>query len=540
MGIFNVRLRAGGVLASVLLAGSLASGCFSSSDSDNDAGTDPLQRSTAQGDVRGEGAEDGAMLRFLGIPYAAAPVGDLRFAPPEPAPEREAVLEAVAFGADCPQAAGVLGAGSVEEDCLYLNVYTPVDGDGHPVMIWIHGGAFIGGSGGGSYNPVRLVGQGVVVVTINYRLGALGFLAHPALSDEQGGSGSYGLMDQKAALEWVQENIAAFGGDPDRVTIFGESAGGHSVMSLLVSPDTDGLFHRAIVQSGSYSPAQRSLEAAEAIGAGFGDCDDVACLRGLDVADVLAAQSDIEVGTGVIPNINPAILPHSIAQGLATGDFNQVPVLTGTNLDEYTLFIAIDALQGATPPEPEDYEAEIAAFLGVAEDDELVSLVSAAYPLGAFGDNVWQAMSAIGTDVVFACSALQQAGALAGLVSTYAYEFADRDAPLSLLPISPPGLDLGASHAFEIPYLLDSAEEFEGRAGVTEDQVALSGQMIRYWTQFAREGNPNDPDGADPHWPAFSTNSTPRMMELTTPAAGELTAEDFAVTHRCAIWNAEP
>ncbi len=200
---------------------------------------------TADGAVRG--LASGAVDEFLGIPYAAPPVGALRWQPPQPAASWPGVRAATAFAPHCPQTASPFGQASMSENCLYLNVFTPSHdqpGPGHPVMVWIHGGALVTGESD-DYNPARLVADGVTVVTINYRLGALGFLAHPALADAKGQSGDYGLMDQQAALRWVQRNIARFGGDPHDVTLFGESAGGLSTLSQVASPQARGLFQKA-------------------------------------------------------------------------------------------------------------------------------------------------------------------------------------------------------------------------------------------------------------------------------------------------------
>ena len=495
---------------------------------------DPLVRTIVQGKVRG--TRDGAdgMLAFRGIPYAQPPLGELRFAPPQPAATHNGVLDATEFAPACPQVAGVMGDGSDTEDCLYLNIYTPDGGDNHPVMVWIHGGAFISGSAGEAYDPARLVAEDMVVVTLNYRLGALGFLAHPALSAEQSGtSGAYGLLDQKLALEWVQENIAEFGGDPNNVTLFGESAGGHSVLSQIASPLTSGLFHKAIVQSGAYLPTQLPLDVAEYLGGtAFSECTDTECLRTLTVEEILALQEGLTDGTGVNPNYGSQMLPqHSIESALASGNFQRVPVLMGSNLDEYTLFVGIDALSGNTPPTEEQYLSEIGALIGQPADSPAVAGIAQFYPLALYAGNVWQAMGAIGTDAVFACNALRQAGQLSPLVATYAYEFVDRDAPLNLLPLRPEGLELGASHAFEIPYIWGSETAFRAR-GAGDAQVELSQQMIRYWTRFARNSDPNG--GSDAFWPAFDVDQQLMQLGGDTALSG---AADFASNHRCALWS---
>ncbi|MBB5211194.1 carboxylesterase/lipase family protein [Microbulbifer hydrolyticus] len=524
-------------LGAGLLALLLASGCSSRANPPVDTPEptpDPLLRTTAQGDIRG--SVDGAnnMLAFRGIPYAEPPLGDLRFAPPQPAAAHTGVLQASDFGPNCAQAGGVMGGASDSEDCLYLNVYTPEESENLPVMVWIHGGAFISGSGGEEYTPARLVAEDMVVVTLNYRLGALGFLAHPTLTAEQSGSsGAYGLLDQKLALEWVQANIAEFGGNPNNVTIFGESAGGHSVLSLVASPLTAGLFHKVIVQSGAYLPTQISLDIAEQLGsATFDECADTACLRALSVEEILARQQGLTDGTGVNPNYGSEILPqHSIESALSSGNYQPVPVLMGTNLDEYTLFVGIDALSGVTPPTAEDYHAEIGALIGQPAESPAVVGIASFYPLDLYGGNVWQAMGAIGTDAVFACNALRQATQLSPMAATYVYEFADREAPLTILPLRPEGLELGASHAFEIPYIWGSEAAFR-EIGATDEQVELSQRMIRYWTRFARNGDPNGDSGA--HWPAFDVGAQFMQLggsEVLTPAT------DFATYHRCPIWD---
>jgi para-nitrobenzyl esterase len=246
---------------------------------------------TERGPIRG--ILTPALRKFLGIPYAAPPVGKLRWRPPKDHTRWSAPLDATRFGNHCPQDASVFGTASVSEDCLFLNVFTPNgaaseanNSHSYPVMVWIHGGALTVGESD-DYVPTKLVQRGdVIVVTINYRLGALGFLAHPALNAESPDhiSGNYGIMDQQFALKWVQRNIATFGGDPHNVTIFGESAGGLSVLSHLASPTAAGLFHRGIVESGAYELTLPTLADEESHGEAFAasvGCNDQSarCLR---------------------------------------------------------------------------------------------------------------------------------------------------------------------------------------------------------------------------------------------------------------------
>ncbi|MGH3276066.1 MAG: carboxylesterase family protein [Streptosporangiaceae bacterium] len=289
---------------------------------------------THSGVVRGKSVS--GMHEFLGIPYAAPPTGRLRWHAPEPPASWRGVRNAISFGAHCAQSPGPFGQASTSENCLFLNVFTKPGGNpaGRPVMVWIHGGALVTGESD-DYNPASLVNDGVTVVTINYRLGALGFLANSALASAGGAAGNYGLMDQQAALRWVQANIARFGGDPRDVTVFGESAGGLSTLSQIVSKGAAGLFQRAIVESGSYNLTQTSLIEAETAGAGFaakvgcgaqaGAAATAACLRAVPVTTILANQ----VASGYTPDLDGKVLTQSIGTALQEGQFNRVPVVMG-------------------------------------------------------------------------------------------------------------------------------------------------------------------------------------------------------------------
>jgi para-nitrobenzyl esterase len=293
---------------------------------------------TKNGFVRGL-AVPGAYA-FLGLPYAAPPTGRLRWRAPQPAPDWKGVRDATGFAPSCPQLPSpFIPAGPTADDCLYLNVYTPAldnrrEAD-HPVLVWIHGGGLTEGAGR-SYDPMKLAAQGTVVVTINYRLGPLGFLAHPALASQPGGpSGNYGLMDQQAALRWVQRNIREFGGDPYNVTIAGQSAGGLSVLAQVVSSGSRGLFQRAIVESGSFALTQQSLATAESVGqavAAAAGCPDqtAECLRNLPV-DLLLNKFPPFAIPGVVDG---QVLKESIGSALSAGRFARVPILNGINHDE--------------------------------------------------------------------------------------------------------------------------------------------------------------------------------------------------------------
>src|SRR5262250_1293959 len=457
---------------------------------------------TDLGPVRG--VATGTMQEFLGIPYAAAPVGDLRWRPPQEHARWNGVRNATSFGPHCPQVATPYGTPSTSEDCLVLNVFTPMktnEGLPHllPVMFWIHGGGLVVGESDG-YDPSNLVAQNVIVVTINYRIGELGFLAHSALTAESsnGASGNYGLLDQQAALRWVQRNIRAFGGNPDNVTIFGESAGGLSVHAQLASPLAAHLFHKAIVESGAYSLVQPSLSAAEATGAAFAasaGCADqsTACLRSLPVAAILAHQP----GGTMVPNLDGSVLPRTVLDAFTNGPFNQVPVIEGSNHDEWRLFVAQTEATTGTPLTPAGYIPAIAATLGVpAASATFIGTV--VYPLNAY-PSPSVALGAIGTDGVFACNARLSSRFLSQYVPTYQYEFNDPNAPmLFFASISFP---TGASHASELQYIFDVLETPVPSPGLTPAQEQLSKTMVRYWAEFARTGNPNSSE--TPPWPPY-------------------------------------
>jgi para-nitrobenzyl esterase len=482
---------------------------------------------TDNGPVRG--VANGSMQQFLGIPYAAAPVGTLRWRPPQEHARWTGVLDATALGAHCPQVASPYGTPSTTEDCLFLNVFTPDKtnpGQPHllPVMFWIHGGGLVVGLSDG-YDPSKLVAQDVIVVTINYRLGFLGFLAHAALAAESptGAAGNYGLMDQQAALRWVQRNIRSFGGDPDNVTIFGESAGGLSVHSQLASPLAAGLFHKAIVESGAYSLAQPSLSAAESAGAAFATStgcvsQTAACLRSLSVEEVLAHQP----GGTMVPNLDGFVLPVTVRSAFTSGQFNRVPVIEGSNHDEWRLFVAQTEVATGTSLSAAGYIPAIAATLGVSP--AVAGLIAAAYPLAAYSSPS-VALGAIGTDIIFACNARLSARLLSQYVPTYQYEFNDPNAPMLFFP--PVSFPTGAYHASELQYIFNVLETPVASPGLTGDQTRLSNTMVAYWTQFARSGDPNSP--AAPAWPQYSSSDQFQSLRPPTPTTGT----SFAADHKC-------
>ena len=503
------------------------------------AGTQPSQRDseavssggpvvvTDAGAVRGE--VGGGMRRFVGLPYAAAPVGLLRWRPPRTHPAWKGTRDATVFGNACPQVASLLGRQSTSEDCLFLNVFTPLAANAasrFPVMVWLHGGGLVSGDAS-AYLPDALVARGVVVVTVNYRLGVLGFLAQRSLSAESPGhaSGNYGLLDQQSALRWVRRNIGRFGGDPRNVTLFGESAGGLSVQAQLASPTARGLFQRAIVESGGYSGSQPSLATGEAAGAAFSAsvgcrAPSAACLRRIPVATLLAQQSFFDV----TPVIDGKVLTRSITDAFSSGRFNRVPVIEGSNHDEFRFFLAMNELAGDRPLNSSDYRQALAAQLGVTPST--AAAIAAEYPLGSY-PSPSVALAAAVTDAAYACKAHAAAQALSRYVSTYEYEFNDEAAP-RFFPGPPVSFPLGAFHAAELQYLFT----LQGLpAQLAGDHEELSRAMISLWTTFAKTGDPGS------GWPRYSTaTDDTESLEPPRPA----TETGFAADHRCAFWSRRP
>lgn len=481
-----------------------------------------------------QGRQVGTVDEFLGIPYAAPPVGGLRWRPPQPVVQWTGVRDAAQFASFCAQPPSPLGGSTGSEDCLYLNVFAPSDmrhpnkdraDELRPVIVFIHGGGLTTGKSD-DYDPSTLISNGVVVVTVNYRLGLFGFLAHPALASQPGGpSGNYGLMDQQASLRWVQRNIRRFGGDARNVTLFGESAGGLSVLAQLASPGARGLFSRVIVESGAYNLAQQPLAAAETAGEAFAaqaGCADqtAACLRGLPVSAILA-----RTGSGYHPDIDGRVLTQSVETALATGQFNRVPIVNGTNHDEYRLFVGIDELLG-TPVTAASYETMISTVLGVSPAN--AASIAAVYPLDAYPSG-GVALGAVGTDGFFACPALAVDTAVSRHVPVYAYEFNDENAPQQLVP--PVSFPYGAAHSSELQYLFGLPNApFPATLSATQQQLATA--MRAYWTAFASSGSPSH--STSQRWLAYRPERQ-LMLSLTPPVPRIETG--FATEHRCDFWR---
>ncbi len=489
----------------------------------------PIAR-TDTGLVRGLKAE--GTDKFLGIPYAAPPVGARRWKAPTPPNRWRGVRDATRYGSRCPQLPSSNGAGSDAEDCLYLNVYRP-EHSHHgkaPVLVFIHGGGLVNGSGDQHDGALMARTNGIVVVSFNYRLGVFGFLAHPSLSAEasDGASGDYGVLDQQAALRWVHRNITHFGGDRRRVTIAGESAGGWSVCAQLASPLMRGLFVAAAIQSGSC--ASQPLAAAESSGTTFAqslDCDDAACLRGKSVPDLLAATAG-QQATSITSGGRE--LPIAPADAIASGHFNRVPVINGANHDEGRTFA-----QDLTDLDQQQYEGFVGSLYGAQAPAVLEQ-----YPFSAFPSPYTSAyaIGAIWTDSGFiagigGCATLALDRQLARWTRTYGYQFDDRNAPG--LNHNHPGYMWGAGHAMELAYMWPSFDNgIPLAAQFTPAQQQLSREMVRYWGALARFGRPSVPFQA--RWPAYRSGGSIQSLR-PGGATQPITETEYGAQHKCAFWE---
>jgi len=475
---------------------------------------------------------------FSGIQYAAAPVGELRWQPPRPEPPWRGIHNAIKPGSVCPQQGGpgqpkVVGS----ENCLYLNVTTPI---GHgpvkwlPVMVWFHGGGFATGAGS-EYDTTRLVTKGnVIAVTVNYRLGALGFLDLPALAADGAYAGDYALADQQAALRWVRRNAAAFGGDPQNVTIFGQSAGAYSVCANLAAPGSRGLFQKAIVQSGPCSNAfvttATALRRDTKLVAGLGcstAADVVACLRTKPASDFVALDDSGALRIAplnAVPwefTVGGQALPQQPFSTLLSGTAARVPLILGSNRDEMTVAVAVAYNLQGKPVTDENYLPILTQLFG-----RRASAIAAAYPLAAY-PSAFRALSAVITDwgrmPIGACPMLPLDDAASRRAPVYAYEFAQDDG------LKLDGLHLGATHGSELPYLFDGTFDW---SPPPPPNPALAAQMISYWTQFAHTGNPNG--GMAAYWPGYRPGR--RILSLAAGPGG-IALTDFAANHHCSFWH---
>ncbi len=508
-----------------------------------------------------QGFERNGVNMFLGIPYAAAPVGELRWRPPAP-PARHGLLDATKFANACTQVTSLgsfSGPPSTAEDCLYLNVFTTgTRGKLKPVIVWIHGGGNVDGAST-DYDGSKLatggpLGTPTVVVTINYRLSLFGFLSESHLNAEGHLWGNYGILDQQAALRWVRANIAAFGGDPRRVTLGGQSAGAIDTAANQVSPLAAGLFDRAIYQSvpipnSDATPAATALAAGNNFAAAAG-CSDAACLRNLSTERILQLS-----GT---PNANgPYITSHFIVDGTivrtlpetawTTGAYNKTPILGGTTKDDGGGNFTLSANEYFTTPQAALTPAQYAA--------QNTAAVLAQYPLSNFGNNPQLAQDRAGADL-FKCNGRRVLNELAvtdGL-GVFGYDFTYQNAPY-YFPRMPnvfnaagpaPGFFVPlAAHTTDIQFVFPGWHG--GNLGVNLDQIsgqprelqgaeiALSDQIVGEWTRFAASGSPNGP--GLPAWPAFTSGAGPFLAQ-GIPNSTETDAQ-YSANYNCGFWAAQ-
>jgi para-nitrobenzyl esterase len=508
-----------GLLSAVLLPTAAAAG------GDPDASVARTETGMVQGSA------SGAVRVFDGIPYAAPPVGALRWQAPRPAASWPGVRDATRPGNRCAQnPSPVAGtAGSTSEDCLYLNVTTPVSTRrALPVLVYLHGGGLTGGAGSDLEPRGLATREQVVVVTLNYRLGVFGFFGAPGLT----GSGTFGLQDQQAALAWVRRNIAGFGGDPRNATLFGESGGGDSVCAHLASPAAWPLIDRAVVQSGTcgdanpvdalypgagaavstWQPLSTLEHNGSSVAAELGcPAADLECLRAVPVTRLLTDKAVAAVYWS--PTYGTPVLPLRPAAAIAAGRFAHVPLVIGTTRDEGTLLVALTG----QAKDPAAYRDLLSRAFG-----DRAGTVAAAYPAGPQPARAW---AAIVGDRGYVCPNQDSAQVLARQTRTYAYEFADPAPPL-IFHLDPP-FPLGAYHGSDVPYLWDT------QVRLNPAQQRLSDRVLDYLGRFAATGDPNGP-GA-PHWPAVHPGGpAPVVQRLAPDGVGPTTA---AAAHHCSLWT---
>jgi para-nitrobenzyl esterase len=494
---------------------------------------------------------------FLGIPYAAPPAGEQRWQPPQPVAAWTQTLNAKKFANTCPQITelGVFaGPVSLTEDCLYLNVFTPHDAHGKklPVLVWIHGGGLFDGESN-DYDATALVKGGpagpTVVVTINYRLGLLGYFAHPVLDGEGHDFGNYGLMDQQAALHWVQRNIAAFGGEPGNVTVGGQSAGSSSTAALVISPASAGLFHRAIFESGpmlTVAPRELAEQRGSKFAAAAGCGEEVngaaaSCLRKLSVSKILSLQGTAAANGPYVNGllVDGKVLPIPGDTAWTTGKFNHMPIMNGSVADEGAFAASIDELFFG-PISAERYAELVKTIYGGPAGpgagppnypEGTPAAVMAKYPLGSYktpGD----AWVAVGTDANV-CRHPYLDSRVAQHVPLYAYEFSDRDAAWYFPKLS---FTHGAAHTIDIQFLFN--DWHGGPLGIlhplSPQEHALSKQLVAAWTNFMYAGNPNLK--GDAPWPRYTAGS-PVYLSQNVPHLSTITEAQFRATHKCDFWD---
>lgn len=491
---------------------------------------------TSSGKVQGlttEGVDE-----FLGIPYAAPPVGNLRWRPPRAAAPWKGVFKATSFGNTCPQIneLGLFATPSQTEDCLYLNVFAPEGRTGshvkRAVMVWIYGGGQIDGEST-DYDGRKLAQNGAILVSMNYRLGVLGFFAQDSIDKEGHAFGSYGLMDQQFALKWVHDNIAAFGGDPNNVTIFGQSAGAYDSVAQMVTPSSAGLFQKAIIESGPLlkpAPFSADLSSGNAFANAAG-CTSPAqasrCLRGLSVQQILNLQGPYT--TNII--VDGSYIPQPPDVAFASGKFNRVPLINGTVFDEGAFSVGINEYLSGKPLTAAGYVSDVTTTYGSATAHQIL----AHYPLSAFASPSLADVKVTGTlgaDVI-ACAARKFDQVLSKWVPVYAYSFDYRNAPSYFPPLSFP---MRAYHTVELQFLFPGYHGGQGiQHPLNSAEEHLSDQMVSFWTAFA---NAMDSQSAWPEW-MWSRYKTgfDDYYSFNIPYSVMIKGETFSQTHQCSFWD---
>ncbi|MBM7061352.1 carboxylesterase family protein [Pseudomonas sp. UL073] len=520
------------------------------------------QVQTANGVI--EGASLNGTNVYRNIPYAKAPVGDLRWKAPQPATPWQGVLQAVGEGKYCAQGGSEISADKGEEDCLVVHVTTPAGAtpsSNLPVMFWIHGGAFMEGSGR-TFDATELVKKNVIVVSINYRLGAFGFLALNSLRNEASdlSTGNYGLLDQNLAMQWAKNNIQAFGGNPANVTIAGESAGAMSALMHLTMPKSAGLFKGVIAQSPVFmgeggvvatlaDAVQKGDAFADRLGCAAG-ASQLACLRGKSVAEVAAQSrmnwSALQMSTSTMipfaPVVDGVVLPANPATSIQRGNSQAVPVLIGTNRNEAQPLFAVAQFVTGHPLTSDEYNQ---VLQNMAPSVSWVA-VRGLYPVLAYGTPA-AAGTALLTDSTFACAAGNLRKGLERRASVYGYEFNDPQSPSGFgaeaLGATPD--ILGAGHTDELPYIFNRQSPIGAYVTLNASQLALSGQMVSYWTNFMKSGNPNG--SSLPTWKPFDSNGNLFGLERggllqlkpndTKMFYSSVLVSDFNKAHNCALWD---
>ena len=527
---------------------------------------------TSEGPVRG--FVNNGVYHFLGIPYAAPPVGAWRWRPPQPPKTRKALLDATAYGNICPQATtlGVFaGPASVDEDCLYLNIFTTRLGSGighdrgaNAVLVWIHGGGNVDGASN-DYDGSKLASGGptgspTVVVTINYRLGLLGYLAHPALDNEGHLFGNYGIMDIQAALQWVQRNIDAFGGDPDRVALGGQSAGASNTGMNVISPLSAGLFNRAIFESSPTSSAQplslaltRGMNFATAAGCSGTSAATAACLRAVSVAQILQLQGTANANGPYVtgPMVDGMIVPITPITAWTTGQFNRMPIMGGNVQDEGTFGIGITEYFSGPPQVPITAAQYVTNVTNTYSGPEYpggpnyppgtAALVLAQYPPGA---DPQATFDLVGTHPG-ACRNRHIDHLWSQWVPVYEYEFNYQHAPYYFPPM--PGFAPLAAHTIDIQFLfpgwhggilgVNHTPQGSWTTGeISGPEITLSDELVAAWTNFAATGNPNWSGNAP--WPRYADQEgVPEYLSENVPSLWTITNAEFSASHHCDFWD---